>query len=128
MSNAVAPALEKKHHVTPSMPPVGSGTAAFVDKIDPFKKSSMNRKQKKLQGSSRYHTDAESELEPLPLIKGNNFKNIFIEHYDLRIHICYALIVDTYLQIYLQPNNKKCLLKSCVNHKSYLIFWMPLLT
>lgn len=68
-TNSVAPAPEKKHHVTPSMPPAGSGTAAFVDKIDPFKKSSMKRKQKKLQGSSRYHTEAEAELEQLPLLK-----------------------------------------------------------
>jgi len=70
-ANSIAPLpAEKKHHVTPSMPPAGSTTAAFVDKIDPFKKSSMKRKQKKLQGSSRYHTEAEAELEQLPLLKG----------------------------------------------------------
>uniref|UniRef100_A0A915L4A7 Serine/threonine protein phosphatase 2A regulatory subunit n=1 Tax=Romanomermis culicivorax TaxID=13658 RepID=A0A915L4A7_ROMCU len=59
---------DKKHHVMPSMPPAGSSQAAFVDKIDPFKKSSVKRRQK-LQGSSRYRTEAESELTPLPLLK-----------------------------------------------------------
>jgi len=47
-------------------------TAAFVDKIDPFKKGSLKRKQKKSQGSSRYRLSSEAELQPLPLLKGNS--------------------------------------------------------
>ncbi|CAG2165626.1 unnamed protein product [Oppiella nova] len=42
---------------------------AFVDKIDPFKKGSLKRKQKKSQGSSRYRLTSEVELQPLPLLK-----------------------------------------------------------
>mgnify|MGYP006970970627 FL=1 len=43
---------------------------AFVDKIDPFKKGSLKRKQKRSQGSSRYRITSEIELQPLPLLKG----------------------------------------------------------
>ena len=43
---------------------------AFVDKIDPFKKGSLKRKQKKSQGSSRYRLTSEVDLQPLPLLKG----------------------------------------------------------
>lgn len=42
---------------------------AFVDKIDPFKKGSLKRKQKRSQGSSRYRITSEIELQPLPLLK-----------------------------------------------------------
>lgn len=44
---------------------------AFVDKIDPFKKGSLKRKQKKSQGSSRYRITSDIELQPLPLLRGN---------------------------------------------------------
>lgn len=43
---------------------------AFVDKIDPFKKNSLKRKQKKSQGSSRYRLTSDVDLQPLPLLKG----------------------------------------------------------
>ncbi|KAF7491762.1 Serine/threonine-protein phosphatase 2A 56 kDa regulatory subunit alpha isoform [Sarcoptes scabiei] len=43
--------------------------APFVDKIDPFKKGSLKRKQKRSQGSSRYRTTSEIDLQPLPLLK-----------------------------------------------------------
>ncbi|KRX48487.1 Serine/threonine-protein phosphatase 2A 56 kDa regulatory subunit delta isoform [Trichinella murrelli] len=40
------------------------------DKVDPFvRRGSLKRKQKKLQGSSRYNLNGENELEQLPLLK-----------------------------------------------------------
>ena len=51
----------------------GSGT--FVDRIDPFAKRSLKKKQKKSQGSSRYRTGGDVELQALPLLKGKNFFN-----------------------------------------------------
>ncbi|CAN7995412.1 unnamed protein product, partial [Ixodes hexagonus] len=46
-----------------------SSSATFVDKIDPFKKGSLKRKQRKSQGSSRYRSANDVELQPLPLLK-----------------------------------------------------------
>lgn len=48
---------------------------AFVDKIDPFKKGSLKRKQKKSQGSSRYRLTSEVDLQPLPLLKGMTLRS-----------------------------------------------------
>ena len=42
----------------------------FVDRIDPFAKRSVKKKQKKSQGSSRYRNSGEAELQALPLLKG----------------------------------------------------------
>lgn len=47
-----------------------SSTATFVDKIDPFAKRSLKKKQKKSQGSSRYRSSNDVELQQLPLLKG----------------------------------------------------------
>jgi len=47
-----------------------SGGGTFVDRIDPFAKRSMKKKQKKSQGSSRYRTGGDVELQALPLLKG----------------------------------------------------------
>ena len=60
-------------HVAPSLPPAGTSQSAFVDKIDPFKKAGLKTRQKKLQGSSRYRTEHDSELVALPLLKGKQF-------------------------------------------------------
>ena len=49
---------------------MSSGT--FVDRIDPFAKRSLKKKQKKSQGSSRYRTGGDVELTALPLLKGKN--------------------------------------------------------
>jgi len=49
------------------MSSTGSGT--FVDRIDPFAKRSLKKKQKKSQGSSRYRTGGDVELTALPLLK-----------------------------------------------------------
>lgn len=46
---------------------MSSGT--FVDRIDPFAKRSLKKKQKKSQGSSRYRTGGDVELTALPLLK-----------------------------------------------------------
>lgn len=60
-----------KHHVSPPANTPSASANAFVDKIDPFnKKASLKRKQKKLQGSSRYRTESESELQQLSNLKG----------------------------------------------------------
>ncbi len=49
----------------------GSGAGTFIDKIDPFKhQRSLKKKQKKSQGSSRYRTGGDQELQALPLLKG----------------------------------------------------------
>ncbi|KAI1282021.1 Serine/threonine-protein phosphatase 2A 56 kDa regulatory subunit alpha isoform [Halotydeus destructor] len=55
-------------HSTPNTltPPTNTG---FVDKIDPYKKGSLKRKQKRSQGSSRYRLTSEVELQQLPLLK-----------------------------------------------------------
>ncbi|KAI2796008.1 hypothetical protein RDWZM_006989 [Blomia tropicalis] len=60
---------------------LSSLSPAFVDKIDPFKKGSLKRKQKKSQGSSRYRISSEVELQSLPLLKDvtqNEQENLFI--------------------------------------------------
>lgn len=44
---------------------------AFVDKIDPYKKGSLKRKQKRSQGSSRYRLSSDVDLQQLPLLKGD---------------------------------------------------------
>ncbi|KAK2707809.1 serine/threonine-protein phosphatase 2A 56 kDa regulatory subunit epsilon isoform-like isoform X3 [Artemia franciscana] len=44
-------------------------TGGFVDKIDPFAKRASKKKQKKSQGSSRYVTGTEADLQPLPPLK-----------------------------------------------------------
>lgn len=49
----------------------------IVDKIDPFKKGSLKRKQKRSQGSSRYRLTSEIELQQLPLLKGKKKFLIF---------------------------------------------------
>ena len=46
-------------------------SSGFVDKIDPFKKGSLKRKQKRSQGSSRYRLTSEVELQQLPQLKGS---------------------------------------------------------
>ncbi|KAG1672759.1 Serine/threonine-protein phosphatase 2A regulatory subunit alpha isoform [Nymphon striatum] len=46
-----------------------SSTATFVDKIDPFAKRSLKKKQKKSQGSSRYRSTNDVELQQLPLLR-----------------------------------------------------------
>ena len=43
---------------------------SFTDKIDPFSKTSK-KKPRKSQGSSRFRTKNEVELQSLPLLKGN---------------------------------------------------------
>lgn len=48
----------------------GGSSSTFVDKIDPFAKRSLKKKQKKSQGSSRYRTGGDVELQALPLLKG----------------------------------------------------------
>ena len=47
-----------------------SSSGTFVDRIDPFAKRSLKKKQKKSQGSSRYRTGGDVELTALPLLKG----------------------------------------------------------
>lgn len=44
-------------------------STAFVDRIDPFAKRSLKKKNKKTQGSSRYRSSQDVELQPLPLLK-----------------------------------------------------------
>ena len=58
-----------------------SSSGTFVDRIDPFAKRSLKKKQKKSQGSSRYRTGGDVELTALPLLKGQcaqlkNFRTV----------------------------------------------------
>ena len=65
-------------------------SSGFVDKIDPFKKGSLKRKQRKSQGSSRYRLTSDVELQQLPLLKGMNltiFFKLFLLHFTLYICI-----------------------------------------
>ncbi|XP_035703766.1 serine/threonine-protein phosphatase 2A 56 kDa regulatory subunit epsilon isoform isoform X2 [Folsomia candida] len=64
-------------NITPTM--AATTTNTFVDRIDPFAKRSLKKKQKKSQGSSRYHQTNEADLVPLP-----SFKDVPpAEHEDL---------------------------------------------
>jgi hypothetical protein len=47
-----------------------SSSGTFVDRIDPFAKRSLKKKQKKSQGSSRFRNQGDVELTALPLLKG----------------------------------------------------------
>jgi len=42
----------------------------IVDRIDPFAKRSMKKKNKKSQGSSRYRNSQDMDMQPLALLKG----------------------------------------------------------
>ncbi|XP_012272267.1 serine/threonine-protein phosphatase 2A 56 kDa regulatory subunit epsilon isoform [Orussus abietinus] len=44
-------------------------SATFVDRIDPFAKRSLKKKSKKSQGSSRYRSSQDVELQQLPQLK-----------------------------------------------------------
>jgi hypothetical protein len=55
-----------------------SSGGTFVDRIDPFAKRSLKKKQRKSQGSSRYRTGGDVELTPLPLLKGKSTINYVI--------------------------------------------------
>lgn len=48
---------------------MSTGSGNFVDRIDPFAKRSLKKKPKRSQGSSRYRTANDVELQPLPLLK-----------------------------------------------------------
>ena len=52
---------------------MSAGSGNFVDRIDPFAKRSLKKKPKRSQGSSRYRTANDVELQPLPLLKGKLF-------------------------------------------------------
>lgn len=56
--------------MTSAHPGASLTATPFVDKIDPFKKGSLKRKPKKSQGSSRYRSTNDVELQALPLLKG----------------------------------------------------------
>ncbi|KAG0714286.1 Serine/threonine-protein phosphatase 2A regulatory subunit alpha isoform [Chionoecetes opilio] len=59
----------------------GGGTGTFVDRIDPFAKRSLKKKPKRSQGSSRYRTTNDVELQPLPLLKdvpGSEQEDLFL--------------------------------------------------
>lgn len=68
---------------------MSSGT--FVDRIDPFAKRSLKKKQKKSQGSSRYRTGGDVELTALPLLKGK--KNWIQTKYYFYIILDFGLFV-----------------------------------
>ncbi|GFR15312.1 uncharacterized protein TNCT_738712 [Trichonephila clavata] len=55
--------------MTSAHPGASLTATPFVDKIDPFKKGSLKRKPKKSQGSSRYRSTNDVELQALPLLK-----------------------------------------------------------
>lgn len=59
---------------------MSGGSGNFVDRIDPFAKRSLKKKPKRSQGSSRYRTANDVELQPLPLLKGKivNLSSIFL--------------------------------------------------
>jgi len=58
-----------------------STAGTLVDRIDPFGKRSLKKKQKRSQGSSRYKTGGDVELTALPLLKdvpSNEQEELFI--------------------------------------------------
>ena len=75
---------------------MSSGT--FVDRIDPFAKRSLKKKQKKSQGSSRYRTGGDVELTALPLLKGKTemFSQILCHYLEIcaeRLHVVILWLV-----------------------------------
>ena len=60
-----------------------SSSGTFVDRIDPFAKRSLKKKQKKSQGSSRYRTGGDVELTALPLLKGQLVSLIYLIEFVL---------------------------------------------
>ena len=58
-----------------------SSGGTFVDRIDPFAKRSLKKKQRKSQGSSRYRTGGDVELTPLPLLKGKSDHRVVLKFY-----------------------------------------------
>lgn len=64
--------------MTSAHPGASLTATPFVDKIDPFKKGSLKRKPKKSQGSSRYRSTNDVELQALPLLKGMFFSRFII--------------------------------------------------
>ncbi|XP_035226247.1 uncharacterized protein LOC118198626 [Stegodyphus dumicola] len=62
--------------MTSAHPGASLTATPFVDKIDPFKKGSLKRKPKKSQGSSRYRSTNDVELQALPLLKD---KTMYLE-------------------------------------------------
>lgn len=67
--------------MTSAHPGASLTATPFVDKIDPFKKGSLKRKPKKSQGSSRYRSTNDVELQALPLLKGKHLTFVFIPGY-----------------------------------------------
>lgn len=60
---------------------MSAGSGNFVDRIDPFAKRSLKKKPKRSQGSSRYRTANDVELQPLPLLKdvpGGEQEDLFV--------------------------------------------------
>ncbi|KAF4517300.1 hypothetical protein B566_EDAN008634 [Ephemera danica] len=72
-----------------------SATTTFVDRIDPFAKRSLKKKQKKSQGSSRYRNSGDVELQALPLLKGKStnhsvLKLLLVPELDIRYSVTFA--------------------------------------
>ena len=84
---------------------MSSGT--FVDRIDPFAKRSLKKKQKKSQGSSRYRTGGDVELTALPLLKGKT-KNIFLQIY-VNLPVVSGYFVIWYVFLSIDPTLLMCL-------------------
>ncbi|XP_018018138.1 serine/threonine-protein phosphatase 2A 56 kDa regulatory subunit epsilon isoform [Hyalella azteca] len=60
---------------------MSAGSGNFVDRIDPFAKRSLKKKPKRSQGSSRYRTANEVDLQPLPMLKdvpGGEQEDLFL--------------------------------------------------
>lgn len=74
--------------MTSAHPGASLTATPFVDKIDPFKKGSLKRKPKKSQGSSRYRSTNDVELQALPLLKGKKFY-----YFTLIFYICFKKTV-----------------------------------
>ena len=60
-----------------------------MDRIDPFAKRSLKKKQKKSQGSSRYRTGGDVELTALPLLKGK--KSVLTNYFLFIVILGYYL-------------------------------------
>lgn len=65
------------HSENPNSTMATTTTNTFVDRIDPFAKRSLKKKQKKSQGSSRYHQNNEADLLPLPSFKGKPIHSFY---------------------------------------------------
>ena len=76
---------------------MSAASGNFVDRIDPFAKRSLKKKPKRSQGSSRYRTTNDVELQPLPLLKGK----VFYKKPNFKLYFLLIMSLNEYFNVFL---------------------------